>query len=1231
MNYQTRQSDFADITLRLASPEKILEWSKGEVTKPETMNYRTQRSEKNGLFDERIFGPEKDFECYCGKYKGIRYKGVECEKCGVEITRAIVRRERMGHIELASPVAHVWFLRSMPSRIGLLLNMTTGDLEKVVYFAGYLITTVHEAERERFLKDLDSEYKAKVKTLQDEKTKEALKDLLLSSKKEIESIKPGVVLDELSYHKYSIRYGSLFEAKIGAEAIYDILQNIDLPAILAEVEQALPKAPAVQKEKMRKRLNLVTGLIESKTKPEWMFMTRIPVIPPAIRPMVALEGGRHATSDLNDLYRRVINRNNRLKKLMAIQAPDVILRNEKRILQEAVDALLDNSMRHGNQALAGANPSQKRPLKSLSDNLKGKRGIFRANLLGKRVDYSGRSVIVVGPKLKLNQCGLPKHMALELFRPFIISDLLEKELAFNIRGAGKMIDEGVPEVWEILEKVIKGKYVLLNRAPTLHRLGIQAFMPTLIEGKAIQVHPLVCGAFNADFDGDQMPVHVPLSAVAQYEAREIMASDKNILKPGSGDPTVSAKLLDIALGVYWVTKEVEGERGEGKYFPTPDSAKTAYNYGVISIRSKVFVLGEDTGKTAAFSEKPLETTVGRLLFNEILPENMDYINVEIANRQMQKIVEDVMEQTGVRSVAPVLDKIKEFGFKFATKSGTTWGIDDIVEPEGKDELVALAQDKVKEITDQYENGLLSDEEKHRLIVETWHATKSEVEKLIPATLDKMGSVYDMITSGARGSLGQITNMAGMKGLIVNSQGETIETPILSSGKSGLSPIEYFITTYGSRKGLTDTALNTAKAGYLTRRLFDVAQDVIITELDCGTKKSVKISAVSDSGIAVALLKKVYGRTMSADVVTKDGEVLFKKNSLISKIDAKVIDAAEVEEVHVYSPMTCETTYGVCAKCYGTDLGNTEQIDLGEAIGTVAAQAIGEPGTQLTMRTFHAGGTASAGGDITQGLPRVEELFERRKPKTPALICKTDGVVTELIKEGKDTIVHVAADNKSTAKRDTQYTVPPIRVSLVKAGDTLKQGQRITDGSIDLQDLFKYSDKETTQEYIIAEINKIYELQGESVSRKHIEIIIKQMFSRGRVMDSGDTPLTIGQIADVAYVKDLNNQAKELGKKEAEVESLILGISEVSLSRRSFLSAASFQHTTKVLISHSVRGSHEVIRGLKENVILGRLIPAGTGFKGSKKYAAAQAVKAQEIAEYEERMEAERAMDDVEAQ
>lgn len=1211
MKYQTRQSDFDELSLRIASPEKVLEWSSGEVTKPETMNYRTQRSEKNGLFDERIFGPEKDFECYCGKYKGIRYKGIVCEKCGVEITRSIVRRERMGHIELATPVAHVWFLRSMPSRIGLLLMMSTGDLEKVVYFAGYLVININEEEKARFLKDLDSEFKAKVKAAQDDKTKEALKDLLSGTKKEIDSIKPGVVLDEIQYHKFSIKYGSLFDAKIGAEAIYEILQNLDLEALKQKIEEDLPSASAVAKEKMRKRLNLVSNLIASGNKPEWMFLKRIPVIPPALRPMVALEGGRHATSDLNDLYRRVINRNNRLAKLQAIFAPDVILRNEKRILQEAVDALMDNSMRHGNQALAGVSQAQKRPLKSLSDNLKGKKGIFRSNLLGKRVDYSARSVIVVGPKLALNQCGLPKHMALELFRPFVIAGLLERESAYNIRGAGRLIDEGVSEVWEVLEEVIEGKYVLLNRAPTLHRLGIQAFKPILVEGNAIQVHPLVCTAFNADFDGDMMAVHLPLSEVSQYEAREIMASDKNVLKPGSGDPTITSKLLDIILGVFWVTKIREGAKGEGMHFPGPNSAKIAMDYGALNIHAKINVLGKEGTKFASDNGNLLETTVGRIIFNEMLPVDYPYINEEVGNGKMQTIVDDLIARYGVNDIAPILDKIKDFGFEQATKSGTTWGIDDVIEPAGKQEIVDASRVKVAEIESQYSEGLISDEERHRMIIEVWHGTKGEVEKLIPATIDPKGSVYDMVTSGARGSLGQITNMAGMKGLIVNSQGETIETPIISSGKSGLSPIEYFITTYGSRKGLTDTALNTAKAGYLTRRLFDVAQDVIITEHDCGTKKSVLIEADSDSGIIVSMSKKVRGRTLANTLKSEDGTVNMKKGHVITKLDANAIEAAGITSVEVKSPMTCETTYGVCAQCYGTDLGNDEMIDLGEAVGTIAAQAIGEPGTQLTMRTFHAGGTASVGGDITQGLPRVEEIFERRKPKTPAIIAKVSGMITDIVDNGKDKVVMVAADNKSTAKRDTEYVIPHIRMCLVKAGDTLEKGQLLTDGSVDLQELFKYAGKERTQDYVISQVNKIYELQGASVSRKHIEVIIRQMFSRARITDSGDTPLTIGEVVDVSYINEINNIAKEEGKKEAQLEQLIMGISEVSLTRRSFLSSASFQHTSKILISHAVKGSKETMRGLKENVILGRLIPAGTGFAGSKKQ-----LRAAEVAQEE---------------
>jgi len=1196
---KTAQKDFDELTIKVASPEVILNWSSGEVTKPETMNYRTQRSEKNGLFDERIFGPEKDYECYCGKYKGPRYKGIICEKCGVEITRSIVRRERMGHIELASPVAHVWFLRSMPSRIGLILGMTTANLEKVVYFAGYLVTEVDEVERERFLKDLDSEFKAKTKTANDDKTKDALKDLLVTTKKEIEGIQAGRVFDEIEYHKFSLKYGSLFSAKIGAEAIYDILSKLDFEKNIEQIEKDLETATGPVKEKLQKRLNLLNAMNKAGVRPEWMFMTRIPVIPPALRPMVALDGGRHATSDLNDLYRRVINRNNRLKKLMAIHAPDVILRNEKRILQEACDALIDNSMRHGNQALAGVTQAQKRPLKSLSDNLKGKRGLFRQNLLGKRVDYSGRSVIVVGPTLSLNQCGLPKHLALELFKPFVIAGLLERELAFNIRGAGKLIDDALPEVWEVLEEVIEGKYVLLNRAPTLHRLGIQAFMPILIEGNAIQVHPLVCTAFNADFDGDQMAVHVPLSAVSQYEAREIMASDKNILKPGSGDPVVSAK-LDILLGVYWVTKMIKGAKGEGSMFPGPNSAMTAIDFDIIDLRATIKVKGKENSKYAPFYNEPIETTAGRLMFNEMLPDDYPYVNEDVDNGKMQKIVDDMTDIHGIDFVAPILDKIKDFGFKYATKSGVTWGIDDIQEPEGKDEIIGRATTKVKEVYSQYNDGLLSDQEKLRMITEIWHGAKTEVEKTIPATLDPNGSVSDMVKSGARGSYSQITNMAGMKGLIVNSQGETIEYPVISSGKSGLTPIEYFTTTYGSRKGLTDTALNTAKAGYLTRRLFDVAQDVIVTEHDCGTKKSVTIKTDGDSGIIVSLAKKIRGRVVAQDIKDDAGNIILKKGHPLNKKDSLLVEESGVTEVEVRSPMTCETPYGVCAQCYGIDLGKDELVDLGEAVGTVAAQAIGEPGTQLTMRTFHAGGVASAGGDITAGLPRIEEVFERRKPKTPAVIARIDAIVSQVDMVGKDKRIVLAPKGDEKAKKVIEYVFAPIRVSLVKVGDEVKKGDLLTDGSADISELFKFAGKEKAQDYIISQVNKIYELQGASVSRKHIEVIVRQMFSRIKIADGGDTPLNIGEVVDASHLQIVNNKAKEQKIKEAEGETVIMGITEVSLTRQSFLSAASFQHTTKVLIGASTRGAKETLRGLKENVILGRLIPAGTGFEGSKK-------------------------------
>ncbi len=1204
-NKNTEFNDFDAVSLKVASPEVIKGWSYGEVTRPETINYRTQRSEKSGLFDEKIFGPDKDYECYCGKYKGIRYKGIVCEKCGVEITRSIVRRERMGHIELASPVSHIWFLRGIPSKIGTLLGMTTGDLEKVIYFAGYIITVTHEAERERILHDIDNEFKQKVKAVQDEKTKEALKELLINAKKEVEGIREGVVIDEVLYHKYSMKYGSLFEASIGAEAIYDILKNVKLPDLEKKLVAELDKSGSLEREKLNKRLSLVRSMAEANLRPEWMFLTRIPVIPPALRPMVPLDGGRYATSDVNDLYRRVINRNNRLLKLKEIKAPEVILRNEKRILQEAVDSLIDNSIRSGNDAFSAVGNSQKRALKSLADNLKGKRGLFRANLLGKRVDYSGRSVIVVGPELKLNQCGLPKHMALELFRPFVISELLKKELAFNIRGAGRLIDDGIPEVWAILEEVIENKYVLLNRAPTLHRLGIQAFKPVLIEGSAIQVHPLVCTAFNADFDGDQMAVHVPLGEEAQIEAHEIMASDKNILKPGNGELTVSAKLLDIVLGCYWMTKEVKGEPGEGKYFSSPNSAITTFDFGGISIRAKIHVLGTGKPRYAQFGDKPFETTVGRILFNSTLPTDYPFVNKEITKKTLSAILDDLINKYGITNIPKVLDKIKAFGFKYSTYSGVTWGIDDLNIPEEKPVVIAEAKKKSVEVLNYFNEGLLTDEEKLRKNIEIWHGAKSELEKLIPKALDPNGSVSDMWISGARGSLGSITQMAGMKGLIQNTAGETIEFPVIGSMKEGLTPIEYFITTHGSRKGLTDTALNTAKAGYLTRRLFDVAQDIIITEEDCKTKESIciKNNGVFESGVSVS--KHIRGRTLAADVVDKKGKVIFEKGHLLKKDEAQQVEQEGSGEVFVRSPLTCKTVHGVCAKCYGSDLGRGELIGLGEAVGTVAAQAIGEPGTQLTMRTFHSGGTASVGGDITQGLPRVEEVFEKRKPKSPAVVNKADGVVTGVKDMGKEKIITVLPEiedkGKSKKAAEVEYEFSSRRIPLVKVGDKVKKGQLLTDGSADIDELFKYAGKELTMNYVITEVNKLYELQGEAVSRKHIEIIVKQMFSRMKVKDPADTTVSEGDVIDELDYRLENEEAEAKGGKGMRADPVVMGITEASLARRSFLSAASFQHTNRVLINNAVRGSVDRLVGLKENVIIGRLIPAGTGHPDSPKF------------------------------
>jgi DNA-directed RNA polymerase subunit beta' len=1198
--------DFDKAILRLASPQTILEWSFGEVLRPETINYRTQRSERGGLFDEKVFGPEKDYECYCGKYRGIRYKGIVCEKCGVEVTRSIVRRERMGHIELATPVSHIWFLKNIPSRVALLLGITASSLEKVVYFAGYIVISVDQKEKERMLREVDVEFRQKMKSLGDDKTKEALKERFSSAKKEIESLTEGQVLDDATYHRFSLKYGTAFEANIGAEAIYEFFKKIDLDKLVEKTELELEKVGAAERPKVQKRLSLAKAMRNSKIRPEWMFLTHVPVIPPALRPMVALDGGRHATSDVNDLYRRVINRNNRLKKLMEINAPDVILRNEKRILQEAVDALIDNSMRKGSQSYSAMSQAQRRPLKSLSANLKGKQGLFRQNLLGKRVDYSGRSVIVVGPDIYLNQCGLPKHMALELFRPFVIAKLLQRELAYNIRGAGRLIDDGIDEVWAILEEVIKGKYVLLNRAPTLHRLGIQAFQPVLIEGNAIQVHPLVCAAFNADFDGDQMAVHVPLSDEAQLEAREIMASDKNLLKPGDGEPVISIDRLDIVLGCYWMTKIIEGDKGEGKIFSSPNSAITAHDFGEVTFRARIKVLGTESEKYAKFNQEPFETSVGRLLFNSVLPKDFPYVNEEVERKTMSAVVDELVEKYGTAAAPSILDKIKRFGFKYATYSGTTWGIDDIKEPEGKQELIDAAMIKKQEVDGHYDAGLLSVDERKRKNIEIWQGLRNQVEALMPGSLDPNGSVYDMLKSGARGSINQITNMAGLKGLIAGAGGQTIEFPILSSSKQGLTPIEYFTTTHGSRKGLADTALQTAKAGYLTRRLFDVAQDAIITENDCGTNEGVIIRNENLSGIQIPISKNIKGRYLLKDVVAPDGKVLFKKGTLLRKEQADQVEKANVEMVEVRSPMTCKSLRGICQNCYGIDLGSNEPVDLGEAVGTVAAQAIGEPGTQLTMRTFHAGGTAIVGGDITQGLPRVEEIFERRMPKNPAVVSRVDGTVTNIETVGKEKVIKVLPEieHKSKSKNrqsEVEYLVNFRRVPLVEQGQKVKKGQILTDGSVNIPELFKYGGKEKAQDYIISEINKIYELQGATISRKHVEVIIRQMFSRRKIKDEGGTGLTPGDIVELPVLIEANNKAKENGLKEAVAEPLVTGITEVSLSRQSFFSAASFQNTTRILINAALRGSVDRLVGLKENVILGKLIPAGSGFAGSQKH------------------------------
>jgi len=1213
---ETKLRDFEALSLKLASPDKILSWSHGEVTKPETINYRTTRAERDGLFDERIFGPAKDWECYCGKYRRIRYKGIVCDKCGVEVTRSIVRRERMGHIKLATPVSHIWFLRGVPSKIGIVLDMSVSDLEKVIYFAGYIITDVDTKAGAEAMEELEREFKVKSKKA-DKNELARLKEARDRARDELRSLTPLAVISEVEYHRLSLKYGNVFSAEIGSEALRRIAERTDLVALEKKLSTELTSASPVLTKKILKRLRVIRGMIRSGLRPEWMFLTVVPVIPPDLRPMVQLDGGRYASSDLNDLYRRVINRNNRLKRLFELKAPEVITRNEKRMLQEAVDALIDNSIRRGQSPVASQ--AQRRPLRSLADMLKGKQGRFRQNLLGKRVDYSGRSVIVVGPTLKLHQCGLPKKMALELFKPFVIRRLLELEIAHNIKGAGKLIEERPPEVWAILEEVIQGKYVLLNRAPTLHRLGIQAFQPVLIEGDAIQIHPLVCRAFNADFDGDQMAVHVPLSDEAQIEAREIMLSSINLLKPATGTPIVHHD-KDMVLGCFFATLVESGAIGEGKLFSSEEEAVLAYDFGAVALGALIKVLmpvEKIYGAGVSKKEHPkthelIETTVGRMLFNRVLPAGHAFINRELVMKTLEELVSVIIKQYGVLESPEILDRLKQFGFEFATKSGISWGMDDLRVPEEKKGLIAKAETEVAKIDKQYQAGLLTDRERYERVVEVWRGTMDEMKAAVPKALDRKSGPAMMMTSKARGTIENFFSMAGMKGLVRNPSGRIIELPVISSYKEGLNVLEYFIATHGARKGTADTALRTAHAGYLTRRLVDVSQDLVISEEDCKTKKGITLFRADSEEINRPLALRIFSRSLAEDLKTKNGKVLGRAGTLIDEDLARAIDASEVAEVIVRSPITCRSFRGICQKCYGYDLGRNALVNIGEAVGIVAAQAIGEPGTQLTMRTFHVGGVVGA-GDITLGLPRVDEVFEARPPHGRAIVADVSGVAEDISEVNRERVIRIGivpeddlGRKKSKKKskevlQDTKEFRVPSNVSLfIEKGSVIKRGDILTEGHADLKELFKYAGAAVTQNYILKEIQKIYSLQGAPIHDKHIEVIVRQMFSRVRIKDAGSTNFTTGEIVEKSRFREENHLAEKSKKTPASAVQLLLGITKVALTTESLLSAASFQETTRVLINAAVEGKRDTLRGLKENVIIGRLIPAGTGYRHRKR-------------------------------
>ncbi len=1182
---------FAKLKLKLASPDEILDWSYGEVTKAETINYRTQKPEKEGLFSEAIFGPTKDWECYCGKYKRIRYKGIICDRCNVEVTRSIVRRERMGHIKLAAPVAHIWFLRSAPSRIASILDVSLPDLERVIYFASYIVMSVNEELKTEAMKKLENEFRSLIKNEPRETEQNQLREQRDQEKNKLKNLEKYQILSELDFRDMAIKYGEVFEASIGASAIEKLLSQLDLEseAKRSEKQLSIIDNPATQK-KAQRRIRLLRNMQKNNVRPEWTIMNVLPVIPPLLRPMVPLDGGRFATSDLNDLYRRVINRNNRLKHLVELRAPEVITKNEKRMLQEAVDALIDNGMRRG-QTLVSASTGQKRALKSLADMLKGKQGRFRQNLLGKRVDYSGRSVIVIGPDLKMGECGLPKYMALELFKPFIIHHLIKNGHAHNIRSANHLIEQEIPEVWEALEVASKDKYVLLNRAPTLHRLSVQAFKPRLIEGKAIKLPAMPTRAFNADFDGDQMAVHLPLTDAAQKEAKELMLSTHGILKPANGEP-VAIATNDIAFGCYYLTSENNKRTNKGKIY-SESEAMIAYDNDFLTLREPVTVYVdkqlEETGKS-----QKIETTIGRILFNRSLPENYAFINRTLDRTDVRNLESTVLAQYGEDRTVEFLDTIKTYGFHYATVSGVSWGMDDLKIPNEKYTLIKESEKIIKENIELYDQGLLTEHERKTKAIEIWSVTKSKIEDAVKKQFNENDVVHMMVNSKARGNWGTVTQLAGMRGLMVRPDGRLIELPVKNSFKEGLNVLEYFISTHGSRKGLVDTALKTASAGYLTRRLVDVAQDVVIHDEDCKDTQGYILHVIDGKNIDEPLHKRLLGRVILETIKDKNDNIIAKKNTLVDKKLALLIEEMQPQVIKVRSPLTCKSFYGICQKCYGYDLARHTLIKKGEAVGIVTAQAIGEPGTQLTMRTFHTGGVASV-SDITMGLPRVEEIFEARPPGTKALISEVDGKVISVEEKDRQQVITIMSDQAE----ERSYLTVPGGPSRVKTGDLITIGQQLSDGPIDLKELFKTTgDIVAVTRYVVKEVRNIYFSTGEGINEKHIELIVRQMFSRVKILSSGDTDLLAGDIISMQSISEKNKEVEKSNGTPAKFEQLLLGITRVSLSTESFLSAASFQETARVLIDTAISGKEDHLRGLKENVIIGRLIPAGTGFEAS---------------------------------